>query len=134
MIIGGSCHCGFIKYEAELNRDSVFICHCTDCQKLSASVFRTIATVKSNDFKLLSGAPKIYVKVGDSGNKREQAFCSECGSGIYSTSVGQGSKNINIRLGTVTQRNELVPTSQIWSRSAMKWLPELDGIPKVEKQ
>jgi len=134
MKIDGSCHCGFITYEAEIDRDNVGICHCTDCQKLSATAFRTLVPSDEGNFRLLSGTPKIYVKVGDSGNKREQAFCPECGSGIYSASVGSGPKVYNIRLGTATQRKELVPTKQIWSSSALSWLSELDAIPKLEKQ
>ena len=29
---------------------------------------------------LLSGEPKVYVKVGESGNRREQTFCADCGT------------------------------------------------------
>ena len=134
MKIDGSCHCGFIKYEAEVDPDKVLICHCTDCQKLSASAFRTVASVDDTSFKLISGEPKVYIKIGDSGNKREQTFCPECGSGLYATSVGDGPKVYNIRLGTATQRDQLVPKRQIWSSSAMSWLPELGGIQKVDKQ
>jgi len=134
MKIDGSCHCGFIKYEAEVDPEKILICHCTDCQRLSASAFRTVASVDDTSFKLISGKPKIYVKIGDSGNKREQAFCPECGSGLYSTSVGDGPKVYNIRLGTATQRDQLVPKRQIWASSALSWLPEMDSIPKVDKQ
>ncbi len=134
MKIDGGCHCGAIAYEAEIDPETVGICHCTDCQALSASVFRTILPVPEDDFRILSGEPKIYVKTGDSGAKREQAFCPECGSAIYSASVGAEPKVYNIRLGTARQRAELTPKKQIWFRSALPWLAELDSIPKVEKQ
>ena len=134
MKIDGGCHCGDITYEAEIDPETVGICHCADCQALSASVFRTFAMASENDFRIVSGKPKIYVKTGDSGAKRAQAFCPECGSAIYSASVGEGPKVYNIRLGTARQRAELTPKKQIWFRSALHWLPDLDSIPKVETQ
>ncbi|MEE9586606.1 MAG: GFA family protein, partial [Hyphomicrobiaceae bacterium] len=35
MKIDGSCHCGFIKYQAEVDPEGVYVCHCTDCQSIS---------------------------------------------------------------------------------------------------
>ncbi|MDJ0957674.1 MAG: GFA family protein [Arenicellales bacterium] len=134
MKIDGSCHCGAITYEAELEPEAVGICHCTDCQALSASAFRTIGLVKAGAFRLLTGAPKIYVKTGDSGNRREQAFCDNCGSGIYAASVGDDPKAHNIRMGTVCQRAQFPPRFQVWCRSAQPWLPSIDTPKKSDKQ
>ena len=80
MKIDGGCHCGSITYEAELDPEKVVICHCSDCQTLSGTAFRTVGIVPRADFKLLSGAPKDYVKTAESGRQRVQAFCPECGS------------------------------------------------------
>lgn len=134
MKIDGGCHCGYIAYEAEIDPGTVAICHCTDCQTLSGSAFHTILPVTEAAFKLLSGEPKIYIKTGESGAKRIQSFCPECGSPIYSTSVDDGPKAYNIRLGTVRQRDKLPPKTQYWFRSALNWLPGLGGISKIEKQ
>ena len=126
MKIDGSCHCGAVAYEAELDPKAVGICHCTDCQTLSASVFRTIGMVRAGAFHLLRGDPKIYVKTGNSGNRREQAFCENCGSGIYSASVDDAPKAHNIRMGTVRQSAQFSPQFQIWCQSAQPWLPTID--------
>lgn len=133
MKIDGACHCGQITYEAELDPEKVGICHCSDCQTLSGSAFRTIALVPGESFKI-SGEPKIYVKTGDSGNKRVQAFCPDCGSPIYACAVGDTPDIYNIRLGTVRQRAELIPKFQVWCRSALHWLPEINAVPKKQKQ
>ena len=124
MQISGGCHCGAIAYEAELEPDRVGICHCTDCQALSASAFRTIAIVAGHTFRVLRGSPKTYVKVGDSGNRRVQAFCPNCGSGLYATDIGENPKAYNIRVGTVDQRRDLVPHFECWRQSALPWLPD----------
>ena len=132
MKIDGACHCGEIAFEAELDPDKVGICHCSDCQALSASAFRTLAVIDGQKLTMLRGMPKEYVKVGDSGDSRIQAFCGTCGSGIYSTAVGAGPKAYNIRLGTVRQRHELVPQFECWRPSALPWTPPLKHTEKFD--
>jgi len=134
MKVDGACHCGNITYEAEVDPAKVVICHCTDCQTLSGSAFRTVVLTKEGTFRLPSGEPKVYVKVGDSGNKREQTFCPECGSPIYSATVGVGAKVVGLRVGTLRQRAELIPNEQLWFRSAQAWLQHLPDIKRRETQ
>lgn len=80
MKIDGGCHCGHVAYEAEIDPAKVVICHCTDCQTLSGSAFRTVVPTTLGTFRLLSGTLRAYVKTGESGNKRQQTFCPNCGS------------------------------------------------------
>lgn len=134
MKIDGRCHCGCITYEAEIDPAKVMICHCTDCQTLSGSAFRTVAFSREGTFKLLSGDLKIYVKTSESGSRRPQSFCPECGTPIYSTTVEDGPKVHIIRVGTIRQRDELVPKTQLWFRSSQRWLANLGLVPKLETQ
>src|SRR5437870_4883557 len=85
MKIDGSCHCGYITYKADADPERTSICHCTDCQMLSGTAFRVSIPAPHHDFRILSGEPTVYVKTGESGNKRAQAFCPRCGSPIYAT-------------------------------------------------
>src|SRR6476659_7440405 len=80
MKVEGGCDCGNIRYEAEVDPAKVVICHCTDCQTLSGSAFRTVVPTNEGALKLLSGAPKVYVKAAENGNRRKQTFCPECGT------------------------------------------------------
>ena len=134
MKIDGRCHCGHIAYEAEVDPDKVVICHCTDCQALSGSAFRTVVMSREGTFKLLTGELKVYVKTGESGTQRTQSFCPHCGSPIYSSATGDGPKVHSIRVGTIRQRNQLVPKVQFWGRSAQPWLGQLGSIDRLEKQ
>jgi hypothetical protein len=134
MKIDGRCHCGFISYEAEIDPEGVMICHCADCQTLTGSPFRTFALSREDGFTLLSGELKTYVKTSDSGARRQQTFCPECGSPIYSTSEGRGPKIYSIRVGTSRQRHGLVPRGQIWCRSAQPWIASIGTLPGSETQ
>ena len=130
MKVEGGCHCGAIVYEAEVDPEHVIICHCTDCQNLSGSAYRTVAFVSEADFHWVTGEPKIYVKTAESGNKREQAFCSDCGSPFYATSVGPGPRTLGLRVGSIKQRAQLPPRSQKYCRSALDWVQDLSALPK----
>lgn len=133
MRIEGGCHCGYITYEAEVDPDTVGICHCTDCQTLTGSAFRVVVPARKDGFTLLTGQPKIYVKTAESGNKRAQAFCPECGTPIYATAVSDP-QVFGLRVGTARQRAELQPKRQIWCRSAQEWVMDLKSITQISKQ
>lgn len=125
MHVDGSCHCGRIAYEADVSPAHVVVCHCSDCQALSGTAFRVVVATKPGTFRLTRGEPKTYVKFGASGNPREQTFCGECGSPIYSAPPGPHPKVVSLRVGTLKQRSDLVPSHQFWCRSALPWLPQL---------
>ena len=134
MKIDGQCHCGFVAYEAEIDPDKIVICHCTDCQTMTGSAFRIVALSRENTFRLLAGTPKVYEKIADSGTRRLLAFCPECGTPIHSTTAGDAAKIHAIRVGTIRQRDQLVPTLQLWCRSAPHWIEGLASIRKMETQ
>ncbi len=132
MKIDGQCHCGEIKFSAEVIPDQVIICHCSDCQSLSGSAYRTIIPAIEDTFQILSGNPKIYVKTAEDGAKRAQAFCPECGSPVYAAPVGEGALPfVGIRVGLIKQKDQLIPKKQIWCRSALDWVQDLSNVPKA---
>jgi len=133
MRVHGACHCGAIRYEAEVDPEKTMICHCSDCQALSATAFRVNVPAKAEHFHLLQGAPKEYVKVGDSGARRAQGFCAQCGSQIYATAAEEPREAYMLRVGTLEERHELAPKRQSWRRSALKWLGDWPNVPSTEK-
>ena len=132
MKIDGACHCGFLTFEAEVDPNKAFVCHCSDCQTLSGAPYRASIATAPDKFLLLSGEPAIYVKTADSGSKRTQAFCPRCGSPLYATAHGDPTANLNIRVGVIRQRAELIPKRQLWGRSHHAWVDDLLAIPRFE--
>ncbi|WP_438750692.1 GFA family protein [Pararhizobium sp. O133] len=133
MHIDGHCHCGAIRFEAEIDPEQVGICHCTDCQHLTGSVYRVTVAVPKADFRITAGEPKTYVKTGDNGRTRFQMFCGTCGSPIYTTGTDEDADVIGIRWGNIRQRAALVPKHQIWCSSAMDWFGERKALPGLER-
>ena len=132
MQVGGGCHCGAIRYEAQVDPGRVAVCHCTDCQVLSGSAFRVTVPAALGTFRLLQGAPRIYTKTAESGRQREQAFCEVCGSQLYAVSPGPEPRVYSLRIGTIEQRAQLAPQLQGWTRSRLRWTDLIAALPSVE--
>jgi hypothetical protein len=128
MKIDGRCHCGYLSYEAEVDPAGVTICHCTDCQTLTGSAFRVVVPAVAGSFRLLTGEPATYVKTADSGNRRLQAFCPRCGTPINSGPDAGATGHFSLRVGSIRQRDALVPKEQIWRRSAQGWVDTIAAI------
>jgi hypothetical protein len=128
MKVTGQCHCGAITFSADIKRDGVVLCHCSDCQTLSGGAYRVIVGASAATFRI-TGQPSIYVKMtADSGARRRQAFCPNCGTPIYSSEDSDTPEIYGLRVGAIRQRTELAPTRQIWVRSALPWAMHLRDI------
>jgi len=132
MHIDGACHCGSVTFTAEIDPSRVMVCHCTDCQVLSGSPFRAIVAASIERFAV-NGLTKSYVKTAQSGNRRAQVFCPECGTPLYATAP-ENATSVVIRLGCVAQRAQLRPAAQVWQHSALPWLSELPAVPGSPEQ
>ena len=127
-MLSGKCLCGQVQISVRGEPLRVGICHCMDCQQLTGTAFSTYVYADKAGFKLLGGKPKIYVKTGSSGAKRAQAFCPECGSRIYASAAVPEPERYNLRVGTIRQRRELRPQTQLWCRSALGWAMDLASV------
>jgi hypothetical protein len=88
---------------------------------------------RRDDVRLLCGTPKTYAKTGDSGAQRAQVFCGDCGSPIFAYAVDDPS-TVGLRVGCIDERRVLVPTLQIWCRSALPWVMDIRGLRGVERE
>ena len=132
MQVHGSCHCANIRYEAVVDPEQTTICHCTDCQKLTGSAYRVSVPAHEGSFRLLAGEPRIYVKTGDNGARRAQAFCPDCGSPLFTYDVDDPAIH-GLRVGCIAERKALVPRQQKWCGSALGWTENLAGMPRRER-
>lgn len=133
MKIDGGCHCGRIRFKAEVDPLTVGICHCSDCQSLSGSPYRAMVSAVAETFSI-EGEPTIYIKTADSGTRRAQAFCPVCGSPIYAAAP-ENPPAYSIRLGSIRQRHFLeTPVRQLWCDSSLPWAMDLREIPATRRQ
>jgi len=134
MRVDGSCHCGDVRFEAEVEPNRVGVCHCVDCQIFSGSAFRVSALVAESDFSLLVGVPACYEKTSESGKPRHLYFCGRCGTHLYGATPLAGETFYSVRGGVLAQRAELPPAVQIWCDSEVPWLAQLPSARRVQRQ
>ena len=133
MKVEGGCHCGAIAFEAEVDPEAARICHCNDCQITTGSAFRVNIPASATTFKLIRGTPKIYIKTADSGNRRANAFCGDCGAPIYAAAP-ENTTSYSLRVGTLRQRAVIAkPIQQYFCSSALCWSMDLEDIAKKER-
>ena len=129
MKVNGACHCGAIAFEAEVDAARVTLCHCTDCQVLTGTAYRTTVPASAESFVLNRGRPSTYVKTtAESGRPRLHAFCGTCGTPIYSAAL-ENVTSYGLRVGCLAERASLAPSRQIWRRSALRWSDSIEHLP-----
>jgi hypothetical protein len=134
MNVQGSCHCGQITYEAEIDPEKVSLCNCTDCQMLTGSAFRVSVQAPAATFRLLTGEPRVYIKIADSGSRRRHSFCANCGAPVSASADSDAPPTYSLRVGCLRQRAELPPKRRIWCKSALEWAQDVSDVPGIAGQ
>jgi hypothetical protein len=129
MRIDGACHCGEITYEAVVDPARTIVCHCSDCQTISGGPCRVNVPALTATLRM-TGSPRTYVKIGDSGESVTTAFCGTCGAALYSCK-GETPTFVFLRTGVIRQRDQLIPTAQGFCESGQLWAMEMVNIPIV---
>ena len=117
----GGCYCGAVRYEVAAPPLTLYCCHCTNCQKITASAFTLSTIIMEQSFSITKGAPKSIEWTADSGTGRFGLFCGDCGTRIVH---GQTPSNgaLSLRGGSLDDTSWFKPVGHIWTRSAQKWI------------
>ena len=130
--ITGGCLCGEIRYECEREPVSSLICHCTDCQQFSGSVFATALIFRKEYFRILSGTPTKFAVTAESGYKNEREFCSKCGASLFEV-LEKRPDFIAVAVGSLDDKSVFKPARHIWTKSQIEAIKVIDDLPKFEK-
>ena len=119
MKIEGGCLCGKVRYSGEAEPIFAGVCHCTNCQKGSGSVFNAVIAVPKPAVSL-TGAVSTYEGRGDTGNATYKRFCPACGSPVAEEAAIMADV-VMIPVGTLDDPGSVNPTMQIYCDSAQPW-------------
>lgn len=95
----GRCACGAVKFEFDTDPTFVAVCHCLDCKKASGGEAATFFGVPEDDFTLISGEPKAFHYIAQSGKGLDRNFCPNCGARVFSTNLESFPGMIFVTLG-----------------------------------
>jgi hypothetical protein len=128
-VITGGCGCGGVRYEITEPFASSNYCHCTRCQRRTGAAASANARAADGSFRIVQGEE--LVKVWDPGGGGfHKAFCSNCGSALYSCNPATGG-DIGVRLGTVDGDPGIRPDKHQFVAYAAVWEPiPDDGLPR----
>lgn len=136
-----TCQCGTISFRASRPEPlSKYVCHCTECQKQSASAFGTSAIFPSEGMwpfpEHLQQHIGMWARRANSGNTVECYFCKVCGVRILHRVIfkdGTPRPSLAVKGGCVEGFN-LEGARHIYTRSALVPVPEGSepGAPRVK--
>jgi len=118
-ILMGGCACGAIKYETEANPVVMLNCHCRDCQRASGSAYAAIMVVPKAAVRL-SGEPRYYKVIGDSGKAVERGFCPKCGSQV-TVKLERMPDLLGLQAGSLDEPSRYKPAMDVFTDSAQPW-------------
>ena len=125
MKVQGSCHCGRVTYEAEVDPNKVILCNCAKSQGITGAAGWVSVPAPRGSFKLLSGEPAAYIETAEGGASRLHWFCSYCEAPVFSCAVNHA-PTYWLEVGCLGQRSELPARKEIWCRSAVAPKPGLN--------
>ena len=129
----GSCQCGNVTYQVTEQPLITVACHCTDCQKLSASAFSISIVMNRSGLEILSGELKRFERPADSGGTAVCWFCPDCGNRIYHENPAMPAF-IRFKPGTLEDTSQLRPQGHVWTCREQRWLKGSVDLPRFETQ
>ena len=122
----GGCQCGAVRYECRDEPQALFVCHCRECRKQSASAFGISFIVPRAGFRVTEGKPKLWSRPADSGHKVTCAFCPTCGSRLWHED-GENLKTLSIKAGSLDDPPDLSEAIHIWTSRKLPGVVVPDG-------
>jgi hypothetical protein len=127
--LAGSCLCGKIQIQIPDSFDYVGNCHCSECQKFSGSAFASAAGINFADLKITQGEE--FVTYYHKTEETDLAFCSNCGSSLFSKKPK--THKANIRLGILDDAPAQHPTFHIYVGSEAPWYEITDDLTQFDE-
>lgn len=118
--VTGGCLCGAVRYQYRGEVGAAGYCHCTDCRRVSGSAFGISVRVQVAGFRVISGQPRGFTKIGDSGRPVTRYFCADCGSPLY-TAPPLHPGVYFIKAGSLDDPSVVKPDREAWTRSRVAW-------------
>jgi hypothetical protein len=112
----GGCQCGAVRYEVAEAPSEIYVCHCRECRRQSASAFGISATVPRAALRVMRGTPKFWSRSTDTGNTLDCAFCSDCGSRLWHQRAGASpDAPISVKGGSLDEPLDMNGAIHIWT-------------------
>lgn len=116
----GRCMCGGVRYEVTGPLGAAGYCHCHRCQRRTGGASSAQVRTTADALRITRGEElvKFYAPPGGF----EKAFCTECGSALFSRNP-EDPGVMAIRLGTFDTDPGVRPAFRQWTAEPAPWEP-----------
>lgn len=112
----GGCRCGQTRFRVSAPPLLAAACHCSGCQRMTASAYSLSLAAPSESFALTAGEPVIGGLHGPS----RHFFCPHCKSWMFTRPEGLD-EIVNFRATMLDDHGWFVPFAEFWTREALPW-------------
>ena len=92
----------------------------------SGGEMATFFGIPASDFVLISGKPKPFHYVAESGKGLDRNFCPDCGSRLFTTNLDSFPGTVFIMLGSLDQPGFTAPKLEMFTKRRLQWMKPLD--------
>lgn len=125
--MAGGCQCGGVRYAVTGPVRDLYVCHCLECRRQSASAFGISVIVASADLTVLSGTPKRFTRPAAVGGTLDCFFCPDCGTRVWHGDPARLDQ-ISIKGGSLDRVPDLAGARHIWISRALPGIAIPDGV------
>jgi hypothetical protein len=112
----GGCRCGQVRFRVSGAPLITMACHCTGCQRMTASAFSLSALHPSQAFEILAGKPVI----GGLRGSNRHFFCPHCMSWLFTRFEGYDDL-VNLRATMLDDAGDFAPFIVSYTSEKLPW-------------
>lgn len=113
----GGCRCGRVRLKISAPPMITMACHCTGCQRMTASAFSLSAMIPAAGFEITSGEPVIG---GLHGEDSRHFFCPHCMSWMF-TRIPRVDAFVNVRATLLDDTAWAEPFLETYTSEKLPW-------------
>jgi hypothetical protein len=113
----GGCRCGAVRIRVSRPPLIAAACHCTGCQRMSASAFSLTLTLQADGFEVTQGEP---VLGGLKGPQSHHFHCPDCKSWMFTRIEGMD-WIVNLRPSMLDEHEWFVPFVEFFTGEKLPW-------------
>ncbi len=121
----GGCHCGELRYEATVENNEAYYCHCRMCQLSFGNIFATFFNLPKANVKWLRHEPKYF----HSSKIAQRGFCAQCGTPL--TFAFHDSERMDLSVGSLDHPDLMKPVNHFAVEHRIAAFHTADGLPEA---
>jgi hypothetical protein len=117
-LISGSCLCGEVTFSLNNDFSRFYLCHCTQCQKMTGSAHVAHLFTAPDNLSWTRGETSLK-RFDHPSRSFTKVFCIECGSGL--PFVNKSGKALIVPAGSLDAEPNIQPSHNIFWHERASW-------------